>query len=152
GENLGAPATGNLRAMAGAARLALTTVPSGAEVYVDDTLRGVSDTIRGKILIEPLAPGLRSVRVSKAGFSDYKISVALEANHQTDLQVALAAQATAVMPPVEATAASGFGTEKFASAETGKPALLVLESLPAGSTVFLGSEAIAAAGEDGRAI
>jgi len=152
GENLAAPTTGNLLPVTGTARLALTTVPSGAEVYVDDTLCGTSDAIRGKILIEPLAPGLRSVRVSKAGYADYRISVALEANHQTDLQVALAARATAVSPPVEATAAGGFGTEKMAGSETSKTALFVLESLPAGSTVFLGSEAIAAAGEDGRAI
>jgi Protein kinase domain/PEGA domain len=150
-DTLGAPTPDNLLAMTGTARLALTTVPSGAEVYVDDSLCGTSDAIRGKILIDHLAPGLRSVRVSKAGYADYKISVALEVDHQTDLQVALAARATAMMPPAEATAAGSFGTERFASAETSKTALLVLESLPAGSTVFLGSEAIAAADQDGRA-
>ncbi len=151
GENVGAQQTGNLLATAAAARLALTTVPGGAEVYVDDALRGTSDAIRGKVVIDHLAPGLRTVRVSKAGYSDYKISVALEAGQQTDLQVALAARATAAMPPADVTAAANIVTEKLASAETGKTALLVLESLPAGSTVFLGSEAVTAAGEDGRA-
>ncbi|MEN3333499.1 MAG: eukaryotic-like serine/threonine-protein kinase [Blastocatellia bacterium] len=151
GEHVEAQATGQLLAATGTARLALTTAPGGAEVYVDDALCGTSDVIRGKILIDHLAPGLRTVRVSKAGYSDYKISVALEADHQTDLQVALAARATAVMPPAEMTAAGGFGTERFASADASKTALLMLESLPAGSTIFLGSEAIAAADEDGRA-
>jgi Protein kinase domain/PEGA domain len=151
GENVGAHQTGNLLATTATARLALTTVPGGAQVYVDDALCGTSDAIRGKVVIDHLAPGLRVVRVSKTGYSDYKISVALEAGQQTDLQVALAARATAVMQPADMTTTGGNATEKLASAETSETALLVLESLPAGSTVFLGSEAIAAAGEDGRA-
>ncbi|HJQ23258.1 MAG TPA: protein kinase [Blastocatellia bacterium] len=150
GASVAAQMAETLLAPTGLARLMLTTVPGGAEVYVDDTPRGTSDAIRGKILIEQLPPGLRTVRVSKQGYSDYKISVALEASRQTDLQVALAARATAMMPPVEVTAAGSFGTEKFANADTSRTAV-VLESLPAGSTVFLGSKAIAAADEDGRA-
>jgi Protein kinase domain/PEGA domain len=149
GASIGAQMAETLLVPTGMARLMLTTVPGGAEVYVDDTPRGSSDAIRGKILIEQLTPGLRTVRVSKQGYSDYKISVSLEASRQTDLQVALAARVTAMMPPVEVTAAGGFGTEKFANADT--RTAVVLESLPAGSTVFLGSEAIAAADEDGRA-
>ncbi|HKQ07338.1 MAG TPA: protein kinase [Blastocatellia bacterium] len=150
-KSLNAQMAATMLAPSATARLMLTTVPGGADVYVDEARQGTSDAIRGRIVIEQLAPGLRSVRVSKAGYSDYKISVALEAGQQTDLQVALAARATAMMPPAEVTAAASFGTDKFASADTSKTAMLVLESLPAGSTVFLGSEVIAAAGQDGRA-
>ncbi|MFL6276408.1 MAG: protein kinase domain-containing protein [Blastocatellia bacterium] len=150
-KSLNAQMAATMLAPSATARLMLTTVPGGADVYVDEARQGTSDAIRGRIFIEQLAPGLRTVRVSKAGYSDYKISVALEADRQTDLQVALAARATAMMPPAEVTAAASFGTDKFAGADTSQTAMLVLESLPAGSTVFLGSEAIAAAGEDGRA-
>jgi Protein kinase domain/PEGA domain len=151
GEDIGTHLAETMLAPAAAARLALTTVPGGAEVFVDDRPQGMSDAIRGKILITDLAPGLRTVRVSKSGYSDYKISVALETGQQTDLQVALAARVTAMMPPAEVTAAGNFGTEKLAGADADKTAMLVLESLPAGSTVFLGAEAVAAADEDGRA-
>ena len=133
------------------ARLAMIIMPGGADVYVDDELRGSSDAIRGKILIEGLAPGLHSVRVTKAGYSEYKINVALEEGHQTDLQVALSARMTAAMPPVENTAAASFDTLKFQNGDDVQTALLMVESLPAGSTVYLGSNPVAQADADGRA-
>ena len=129
----------------------MTIMPGGADVYVDDELRGSSDGIRGKILIEGLAPGLHSVRVTKAGYSEYKINVALEEGHQTDLQVALSARMTAAMPPVEKTAAASFDTLKFQGGDDVHTALLLVESLPAGSTVYLGSSPVAQADADGRA-
>jgi hypothetical protein len=118
GGQIATQVAGSLPVATGAARLALVTAPGGADVYVDDTLCGRSDAIRGKALIESLAPGLHTVRVSKAGYVDYKISVSLEPDHQTDLQVTLAARATAAISPAETTAAADFGTERMANAET----------------------------------
>lgn len=132
-------------------RLLLSTTPGGAEVYVDDVLRGTSDAIRGKILVDGLTAGLHSVRVLKEGFNEYRINVALEEGRQTDLQVAIPARATVAMPPAENTAAGGLDTIKLQGADEIKTAVLVVESLPAGSTLFVGSEAVAHAGEDGRA-
>lgn len=132
-------------------RLLLSTAPGSAEVYVDDVLRGASDAIRGKILIEGLTAGLHSVRVLKEGYNEYRINVALEEGRQTDLQVALSARATVEMPRAENTSPGGFATLKLQGADEIKTAVLVVESLPAGSTVFVGSDAVALAGEDGRA-
>lgn len=132
-------------------RLLLSTAPGGAEVYVDDVLRGSSDAARGKILIDGLKSGLHSVRVLKEGYNEYKINVALEEGGQSELQVALSARATVEMPRAENTAAGGFSTLKLQGADEIKTAVLVVESLPAGSTVFVGSDAVALAGEDGRA-
>ncbi len=137
-------------AVAAGARLFLTTAPASAEVYVDDELRGTSDAIRGKILIDRLAPGLHTVRVIKAGYSEYRINVALEEGKQTDLQVALPARATVAMPPAEQTAAGGFDTVRLEGNEA-KTALFIVESLPAGTTIFVGANAVAQADEDGRA-
>ncbi|MEK6303791.1 MAG: serine/threonine-protein kinase [Acidobacteriota bacterium] len=131
-------------------RLALTTVPGDAEVFVDDVRRGTSDAVRGKIVIEGLTAGLHTVRVLKGGFNEYRINVSLEDDRQTDLQVALPARATVAMPRGEDTAAGGFDTLKLPGAEE-KTALLVVESLPVGSTLFVGSDAVGQAGEDGRA-
>lgn len=132
-------------------RLLLSTAPAGAEVYVDDVLRGTSDGTRGRILVDALTAGLHTVRVLKEGYNEYKINVALDEGRQTDLQVALSARATVEMPRGESTAAGGFGTLKFQGADDVKTALLVVESLPAGSALFIGSEQVAHAGEDGRA-
>jgi tRNA A-37 threonylcarbamoyl transferase component Bud32 len=134
-------------------RLVLTTVPAGAEVWVGDTRRGVSDQIRGRLFIDGLAPGLHNVRVTKAGYNEYRISVALEAGQQTDLQVALAARATVAIPPhIDATAPVDVRTQRIEpTGDELKTALLVVESLPPGSTVFVGTKAAALADENGRA-
>jgi len=132
------------------ARLSLVTQPAGSHVYVDDQLHGVTD-VRGRITLEGLTPGLHSVRVSKDGYNEYRISVALEQGKQTDLQVALAARSTVAVPPAASTAAGGFETVKFGSADEHKTAVVVLDSLPVGSNVFVGDRAVALAGEDGKA-
>jgi hypothetical protein len=132
-------------------RLLLSTTPGGAEVYVDDLLRGTSDAIRGKLLVDGLTAGLHNVRVLKEGFNEYRINVALEEGRQTDLQVAIPARATVAMPQAENTAAGGLDTIKLQGADDVKTAVLVVESLPVGTTLFVGSEAVAHAGEDGRA-
>jgi serine/threonine protein kinase len=132
-------------------RLLLSTTPGGAEVYVDDVLRGTSDAIKGRILVDGLTAGLHSVRVLKEGFNEYRINVSLEEGRQTDLQVAIPARATVAMPQAENTAAGGLDTLKLQGADKIKTAVLVVESLPTGTTVFVGSEPVAHAGEDGRA-
>jgi hypothetical protein len=133
------------------ARLLLNTTPGGAEVYVDDVLRGASDSTRGKLLIDGLTAGLHGVRVLKQGYNEYRINVALEEGRQTDLQVALPARATVAIPPAVNTAAAGLDTLKLQPADDTETALLVFESLPVGSTVFTGSQPVARADEDGRA-
>jgi serine/threonine protein kinase len=133
------------------ARLAVTTSPGEAEVFVDEVSRGRSDAVKGRLLIEGLSSGLHTVKVLREGYNEYRISVSLEDTRQTDLQVALPARATVAMPQHEETAAAGFDTLKLHSSDDQKTALLVVESLPAGSTLFIGSNAVALAGEDGRA-
>ena len=133
------------------ARLALAIAPGAAEVFVDNISRGVSDETSGRILIESLAPGLHSVRVSKSGYSDYKINVSLEDNRQTDLQVALAARATMAIAQTEDTAPVDAQTIRGDKSDEIKTAIFVVEGIPSESTIFIGSEAVAKAGDDGRA-
>ncbi|MEW6210337.1 MAG: protein kinase [Acidobacteriota bacterium] len=133
------------------ATLLLSIAPSPAEVYVDGILRGTSDKATERILIENLSPGLHEVRVSKTGYTEYKISVSLEEGRRTDLQVALAARPTVVMPAAENTAAMDSSTARMESSEDVATALLQVEGLPAGATIFVDSQAVALAGEDGRA-
>src|SRR4030095_15043827 len=90
-------------------------------------------------------------RVLKGGFNEYRINVALEDGKQTDLQVALAARATVAMPSAEETAAGGLETVKLQGADETRTAILVIESLPAGTTLFVGSEPVGHADADGRA-
>lgn len=133
------------------ARLTVTTAPGDAEVFVDDVRRGTSDAAKGKLLIEGLSSGLHTVRVLKEGYNEYRISVSLEDSRQTDLQVALAARATVAMPRIEDTAAAGLDTLKLQGGDDQKTAVFVVESLPIGSTLFIGSNPVGLAGEDGRA-
>ncbi|HKY05650.1 MAG TPA: serine/threonine-protein kinase, partial [Blastocatellia bacterium] len=139
----GASLTENL-----AARLEVITNPPAAEVYIDDILRGTSDQARGRAVIEGLQPGLHSVRVTKQGYNDYRIGISLEPGRQADLQVALSARATSVMPPSAATTASDAETVRIDDQESTQ---LLVESLPAGSTVFVGDRRMTVADQDGRA-
>src|SRR5262249_28682015 len=132
------------------ARLGITTMPPAATIFVDDLPRGASDEA-GKALIDGLSGGLHSVRVSKDGYNDYRISVALECGHQTDLQVALAARSTVVASPAPQTAVGGFETARFQGADEVKTALVVINSLPVGTNVFIGNQSVGSAGEDGKA-
>lgn len=149
--SLGATSADASTVVLSSSRLLVSTTPGGAEVYVDDVLRGRSDTVKGRLLVEELTAGLHSVRVLKEGFNEYRINVALEEGRQTDLQVAIPARATVAMPAAENTAAGGLDTIKLQGADEIKTAVLVVESLPAGTTLFVGSEAVAHAAEDGRA-
>lgn len=133
------------------ATLLLSVAPSPAEVYVDNLLRGTSDKATGRVFIENLSPGLHDVRVSKSGYNEYKISVSLEEGRKTDLQVALAARPTLAMPAAENTAPIDLGTARMQSGEDVATALLQVEGLPAGATIFVDSKAVALAGDDGRA-
>lgn len=136
---------------ANSAQLFLTTVPPAAEVYVDERLYGASDARNGKMFIEALSPGLHSVRVAKTGYSEYQINVVLEEAKRTELQVPLAARATIVMSQAELTAPMDAMTVKIESGDEVATAMLMLEGIPAGSQVFVGSKALALAGDDGRA-
>jgi len=150
-KRLGATSADVATVVLSSSRLLLSTTPGSAEVYVDDVLRGTSDAIKGKILVDGLRAGLHSVRVLKEGFNEYRINVALEEGRQTDLQVAIPARTTVAMPQAENTAAGGLDTIRFQGPDEIKTAVLVVESLPSGTTVFVGSEAVAHAAEDGRA-
>jgi len=134
------------------AQLFLTTVPPAAEVYVDEKLYGASDATNGKMFLDALTPGLHSVRVSKTGYSEYNINVVLEDAKRTELQVPLAARATIVMPQsTDPTAPMDAITVKMQSGDEVATALLMLEGMPVGSQVFVGSKALALAGDDGCA-
>ena len=136
----------------GTAKLVVTTAPGGAEVFVDERPRGISEDIRGKLLIDGLTSGVHSVRVSKAGFSDYRISVSIDSGQQTDLQVALAAHTTMAIPKFDNdTSAVDFSTKVIDDPDTVRTAMLVVESVPAGSTVFVGARPVALADAAGRA-
>jgi outer membrane biosynthesis protein TonB len=154
GAQSAAKATGNL------AQLFLTTVPPAAEVYVDDALRGASDAANGKLFIDALPPGTHNVRVSKTGYNEYSINVVLEEGKRTELQVPLAARSTVMMAqvleptvakPGEPTSPMDAKTVRMESGDEVATAMLMLEGVPAGSQIFVGSQALALAGDDGRA-
>src|SRR5262249_22198955 len=136
-----------LRGEAMAAGLLLTTMPAAAEVYVDNILRGTSDETRGKILVEGLTAGLHNVRVSKPGYNLYKLDVWLEAGRQAELQVQLPARATVAIPKpgfapgqdAGSSDALDLSTAKIQSGDDVKTAVLTIESLPAGTTLSLGT-------------
>jgi PEGA domain len=46
--------------------LGVTSSPPGADIYVDDTYRGITP-----LLVEDLTPGSHAIRITKAGYNDY---------------------------------------------------------------------------------
>jgi serine/threonine protein kinase len=140
-----------LRGGEATASLLLFTSPGSADVFIDNIQRGTSDEARGRLLIEGLTPGLHNVRVARSGYDSYKIDMVLEANRRTDLQVQLPARSTVAMPRFDDAGQPDAGTSKIASGDNVKTAMLVFESLPAGSSIALAGGQRVLAGEDGRA-
>jgi hypothetical protein len=54
--------------------LSVTTTPSGAAVYVDNELKGISPT-----MISGISPGTHSLKISKAGYHDFSTTITIEA-------------------------------------------------------------------------
>jgi serine/threonine protein kinase len=136
----------------GTSSLSLSIQPGAAEVFIDEVPRGVSDSMGGRFLIEGLTSGLHNVRVTRPGYNDYTIGVSLEGGRQTELQVALAARETMAIPQFEGpTAPIDFKTKKIDDLDNIQTALLVVESIPEGSTLFLGAQAVGRADASGRA-
>jgi serine/threonine protein kinase len=140
-----------LRGGQATASLLLFTSPGSADVYIDNIQRGTSDSERGRLLVESLTPGLHNVRVARAGYDSYKIDMVLEANRRTDLQVQLPARSTVAMPRFDEAGQPNAGTNRIASGDEAKTAMLVFEGLPAGSSVAFARGQSVLAGEDGRA-
>src|SRR5262245_44211862 len=133
------------------ASLLLFTSPVSAEVFVDNIQRGTPAHERGRLLVEGLTPGLHNVRVAKAGYEPDKIDMVLEADRRTDLQVQLPARSTVAIPRSDQAGHPDASTNRIASGDDVKTAMLVFESLPVGSSIALGDGRRALAGEDGRA-
>jgi len=132
-------------------RLMLVTAPACAEIFIDNLLRGTSDSETGRLLIDNLTPEVHEVRVLKNGYDDYKINISLEEGRKTDLQVTLAARDTVAIDQAESTEFMETETERLDSGDEVATAMLTVEGLPAGSAVYVNSRPVAVAGQDGRA-
>jgi hypothetical protein len=64
--------------------LTVTSDPSGADIYVDDTYVGVTPLYRYE-----LSPGTYTVRVSKSGYEDYTTTVTITAGQETTVSATL---------------------------------------------------------------
>src|SRR5436853_152216 len=126
------------------ANLLLVSQPGLADVYVDNILRGTTDPMTGRISIPAITGGIHNIKVSKQGFTSYKIDLSLDQHRETELQVQLAARPTVAIPSrIEETAPVDAVTKKTPGGEQLKTAVLVIDSLPVGSSVTVGADAVA---------
>jgi len=78
------PAAGTASTVAGTGTLSVTTTPAGAQVYLDDILRGASPaTIPG------LAAGSHILRLEKSGYRNMTVPVEITTGKTTDYTTAL---------------------------------------------------------------
>ena len=134
------------------ANLLLVSQPGLADVYVDNILRGTTDPMTGRISIPAITGGIHNIKVSKQGFTSYKIDLSLDQHRETELQVQLAARPTVAIPSrIEETAPVDAVTKKTPGGEQLKTAVLVIDSLPVGSSVTVGADAVAVVNAEGHA-
>jgi hypothetical protein len=88
------PSTGDLR---------VTSVPSGAAVYVDNVYKGITP-VDGPLDVIDLTPGSHALILTRTGYQDYKSSANLEASKTTMVNAQMQASATV---PATATAEIG---------------------------------------------
>lgn len=124
-----APAAGTLQ---------ITTAPDGAAVFVD----GGSQGLTSPATLSSLAPGTHTVRLAKAGYTDYEGTVTIQAGKTVQLSIVLV---PAAGPSAGATTAGAPAAAASAvpAATTGIPAVtastgtLTVRSTPAGAAVYL---------------
>lgn len=86
------------------ATLIINSIPSGADVYVNDTLRGKTN------LTLELDPGTYSIKITKSGYQDYTTTVTLSAGETKTIEVSLnPVPTTAPRPPVGGGGGGGGG-------------------------------------------
>jgi hypothetical protein len=73
--------------------LSVTTTPSGAAVYVDNEMKGISPT-----MISGISPGTHALKISKVGFQDFSTTITIEAGKVREYSTGLTAVAISVTP------------------------------------------------------
>ena len=75
--------------------LSITTTPAGAEVSVDNEVKGISPT-----MISGLAPGTHTIKISKTGYQDFSTTITIEAQKVREYSTGLtSASSTAATTP-----------------------------------------------------
>lgn len=75
--------------------LSITTTPAGAEVYVDNEVKGISPA-----MISGLAPGTHTIKMTKAGYQDFSTTISIEAGKVREYSTGLtSASMTAATTP-----------------------------------------------------
>jgi len=90
--------------------LEVYTDPPGATVYLDDEPLGESDPDTGRLVRSRLRPGIKRIRISKAGYDEAAREVEVAPEGKTEVRLALSPTPTALSPlavAIAATAAAG---------------------------------------------
>ncbi|HTY16080.1 MAG TPA: PEGA domain-containing protein [Methanoregulaceae archaeon] len=93
--------------------------PPTVNVYFDQAYKGQTDS-KGSFVIQGVAPGTHSLRLSQSGYNDYTTSVTVYSNTQTYISAVLSPQGSAPTP----TPVPGYGT-------------LAVSSTPAGASIYV---------------
>jgi hypothetical protein len=83
-------------------RLQITSHPGGADIYVDDTLKGTTDADEGRLEVVGLKPGKHHLRATRDGFQNVEGDVDVAAGQALDMPLWLA-KAEAPPPPAPTT-------------------------------------------------
>jgi hypothetical protein len=125
----------------GTGSLQVTTMPDGAAVTVDGTSRGSTP-----LTVPGLAAGSHTVRLAKAGFTDYTGTLTLSGGKTTLLNITLVAvQGAPAMTTLPLTSTPSQAPAGAQSAVTAAPAgsgSLSVKSTPPGANVYLDGEKV----------
>lgn len=125
----------------GTGSLQVTTMPDGAAVTVDGTSRGSTP-----LTVPGLAAGSHTVRLAKAGFTDYTGTLTLSGGKTTLLNITLVAAqgapAMTTLPLASTPSQAPAGAQSAVTAAPSGTGSLSVASMPPGANVYLDGEKV----------
>jgi beta-lactamase superfamily II metal-dependent hydrolase len=122
----------------GTGSLSVTSIPSGALVYVDGTFKGITP-----VTIQSISTGFHQIKVTRSGYKDYSTSVSVAGGKPLSISATLTAgSGSSVLPPVfpitipTTTPTIKPTTAPTAPSGTGTGSLSVT-SIPSGALVYV---------------
>jgi hypothetical protein len=71
------------------ANLSVASQPTGAQVYLDDVVKGTTSESEGRLIVDQVSPGSHRVRVTAAGYKEWTKAVSVEGGDTVAVEATL---------------------------------------------------------------
>lgn len=119
--------------LATTATLRITSQPTNAQVYVDETLAGATNASSGALALDGLSPGSHVLRLVAQDYADWTQTVTLTAGHSAEISATLTPRFSQLILQSQPGGAQVYLDDAFKGATSEQEGRLRIENLAPGS-------------------